>query len=408
VSDSALLDLVLRGQRVAPSDVGALVVAAGEVAGALAAVAYLSTYGETHLVPLASSQTADRRELSVDGTVAGRAFTSGRVVTAPPSDDETRTCWVPLLDASARLGVLELVLPGSTLHAVTESHMRDVAAVVATVLVKQAEYGDIVEFTRRRSALSVAAELQWSLLPPQSYASPRMQLAASLEPSTEVAGDSFDYAMNGDLLHLAVLDSMGHGLASGAVSSVALSAYRNARRELRGLVETARAMEDAIALTTDKSRFVTAVLAELEVTTGEFRWISAGHPMPLLLRDGRGSDLSISPVPPLGLGLWRDDVEIGARSLQPEDQILLYTDGVVEARGGREGGPFSLERLADFILREVGAALPAAEALRRLNRAILDYQGGLLQDDATTLLVRWGADPVSSQPRLDVLSEKSV
>ena len=85
-----------------------------------------------------------------------------------------------------------------------------------------------------------------------------------------------------------------------------------------------------------------------------------------------------------------DDVEVGSRALQPGDQILLYTDGVVEARGGRDGGLFSLERLADFILREVGADLPAAEALRRLNRAILDYQGGLLQDDATTLLMRWG------------------
>src|SRR4051794_29457981 len=382
---------MLRGQHVNPSDVGALVVAAGELAGATAAVAYLATYGETHLVPFASAQAADRRELNVDGTVAGRAFTSGQAVAAP-STDETRTLWMPLLDASTRLGVLELVFSKEPDDR-TAQHAKDVADVLANVVAKQSAYGDLVEFTRRRVALSVAAELQWSLLPPQSYGSPRVQLAASLEPSTEVAGDSFDYAMNGDLLHLVVLDSMGHGLASGAVSAVALSAYRNARRELKGLVDTAHAMEDAIALTTENARFVTAVLAELEIDTGQFRWISAGHPAPLLLRDGRGSELSVDPSPPLGLGLWPDTVEIGTRSLQAEDQILLYTDGVVEARGGREGGLFTLERLADFILREVGAELPAAEALRRLNRAILDYQGGLLQDDATTLLMRWGAKP---------------
>lgn len=69
-----------------------------------------------------------------------------------------------------------------------------------------------------------------------------------------------------------------------------------------------------------------------------------------------------------------------------------------------EGGLFTLERLADFILREVGADLPAAEALRRLNRAILDYQGGLLQDDATTLLVRWGAEPTPSDRIPDLLA----
>jgi hypothetical protein len=384
---------MLRGQHVNPSDVGALVVAAGELAGATAAVAYLATYGETHLVPLASAQTADRRELSVDGTVAGRAFTSGQPVTAPAGEEPSRTLWLPLLDASTRLGVLELVFATAP-DRPAEELAHDVAAVLSNVVTKQSAYGDLVEFTRRRTSLSIAAELQWSLLPPPSYASPHMQLAASLEPSTEVAGDSFDYALNGDLLHLAVLDSMGHGLTSGAVSSVALSAYRNARRELKGLVESAHAIEDAVAVTTDNTRFVTAVLAELEVSTGTFSWISAGHPAPLLLRDGRGSELSVNPTPPLGLGLWRDDVEIGTRSLQPEDQILLYTDGVVEARGGREGGLFSLERLADFILREVGADLPAAEALRRLNRAILDYQGGLLQDDATTLLMRWGAEPV--------------
>ncbi len=399
-----MLDLLLRGQHVNPSDVGALVVAAGEVAGATAAVAYLATYGETHLVPIASAQTADRRELSVDGTVAGRAFTSGQDVTAPAGDEPHRTLWLPLLDASTRIGVLELVFPVAP-DGTTEDLARDVAAIIANVVTKQSAYGDLVEFTRRRTSLSVAAELQWSLLPASSYASERVQLAASLEPSTEVAGDSFDYALNGDVLHLAVLDSMGHGLASGAVASVALSAYRNARRELKGLVDSARAMEEAIALTTDNTRFVTAVLAELEVSAGQFRWISAGHQPPLLLRDGRGSELSVNPVPPLGLGLWRDDVEIGTRSLQPEDQILLYTDGVVEARGGREGGLFTLERLADFILREVGADLPAAEALRRLNRAILDYQGGLLQDDATTLLVRWGAEPTTSGRIPDLLAD---
>ena len=385
-----LLELILRGQRGNPSDVGALVVAAGELAGATAAVAYLATYGETHLVPVASAQTADRRELSVDGTVAGRAFTSGQLVIAPAGEDTTtRTMWVPLLDVSTRLGVLELVFPAPP-DEDSVRHAQDVAAVIATLVATQSAYGDLVEFTRRRTSLTVAAELQWSLLPPPSYATAHIQLAASLEPSTEVAGDSFDYALNGDVLHLAVLDSMGHGLASGAVASVALSAYRNARRELKGLVETAYAMEHAIAVTTDNSRFVTAVLAELELSTGSFHWISAGHCPPLLLRDGRGSELELSPVPPLGLGLWSDDVEVGSRALQPGDQILLYTDGVVEARGGRDGGLFSLERLADFILREVGADLPAAEALRRLNRAILDYQGGLLQDDATTLLMRWG------------------
>jgi serine phosphatase RsbU (regulator of sigma subunit) len=389
MASDALGDLVLRGRRTDPSEVGTLIAAAGALLGATTTVAYLSSYSESHLVPIASADAADRRDLSVDGSVAGRAFTTGQPVLAPGGTSGSRTLWVPLLDGDGRTGVLELVLPGDEPDAGVQERAVDVATVLAEVLSSRARFGDLAEFTRRRHQLSVAAELQWSLLPPQTYVAARMQVAASLEPSDEVAGDSYDYAHNGNLLHVAVIDSMGHGLASGMVASVALGAYRNARRRLGDLVECARAIEDAVAATSDSGRFVTALLGELDVRTGRFQWLLAGHPPPLLLRDGRGSELEVRPAPPLGLGLWRDEIEVGERSLQPDDQLLLYTDGVVEARGGRVGGLFSLDRLADFVLREADSGLSAAEVLRRLNRAILDYQGGDLQDDATTLLVRW-------------------
>jgi serine phosphatase RsbU (regulator of sigma subunit) len=401
VTELALVDLVLRGRRTDPSDVESLVADAGRLLGASTAVAYLANYGESHLVPMASAQAADRRDLSVDGTVAGRAFATGQPVLAPGAASEPRTLWVPLLDADARVGVLEVVLPGDQVDQALVEYALQVANVLAEVLASRGRFGDVNEFTRRRRQLVVAAELQWSLLPPQTYVSDRVQVAASLEPSTEVAGDSYDYALNGEILHLACLDSMGHGLVSGMVSAVAISAYRNARRRLADLAECARAIEDAVSATTDSGRFVTALLAELDVGAGRLRWCSAGHPPPLLLRDGRGSELEVRPVPPLGLGLWSENLEIGERTLQPDDQVLLYTDGVVEARGGREGGMFSLDRLADFVLREADSGMSAAEVLRRLNRTILEYQGGVLQDDATTVLVRWeGQRDRAAEPRV--------
>jgi Stage II sporulation protein E (SpoIIE) len=389
VAGSTLVDLVMLARRTDPTDIEAVVAAAGELLGASTTVAYLASYSESHLVPLASPQSADRRDLNVDGSVAGRAFTTGDPVLVPRGTTGSRTLWVPLLDTHARVGVLEIVLPGDEVDEALVARAVDVAAVLAEAVVSRSRFGDVIEFTRRRTPLSVAAELQWSLLLPQTYASDRVQLAASLEPSTEVAGDSYDYAVNGEVLYLAIVDSMGHGLTSGMVASVALSAYRNARRGLANLIESAHAIDDAVAATTDGGRFVTALLAELDLRNGQLRCLSAAHPAPLLLRDGRGRELEIEPVPPLGLGLWRDNATISELSLQPDDLLLLYTDGVVEARGGREGGLFSLERLADFVLREADAGLSAAEVLRRLNRAILDYQGGQLQDDATTLLVRW-------------------
>lgn len=76
----------------------------------------------------------------------------------------------------------------------------------------------------------LAAEIQWSLLPPLSMTVPQVEVAGILEPAYDVAGDSFDYALNGDILHVAVIDAMGHGLDEATMATVAVGAYRHARR----------------------------------------------------------------------------------------------------------------------------------------------------------------------------------
>jgi len=75
--------------------------------------------------------------------------------------------------------------------------------------------------------------------------------------------------------------------------------------------------------------------------------------------------------------------------------LLLYTDSVTEGRAA-DGTPFGTERLADFIIRHSSTGLPAPETMRRLNRAIVDYQHGRLRDDATAVLVEWQPDRTSS------------
>jgi serine phosphatase RsbU (regulator of sigma subunit) len=101
---------------------------------------------------------------------------------------------------------------------------------------------------------------------------------------------------------------------------------------------------------------------------------------------------------PLGLGTVFDDTrEVSRESLEPGDRVLLYSDGVVEARDGT-GAFFGVDRLADFVSREAGAEMPAPETMRRLMHAILEHQEGALQDDATTMLVEWRGgvpDPLS-------------
>ncbi|MFE0332396.1 PP2C family protein-serine/threonine phosphatase, partial [Streptomyces sp. NPDC058960] len=89
------------------------------------------------------------------------------------------------------------------------------------------------------------AEIQWSLLPPLAMSTPRIELAGMLEPAYDVAGDSFHYALNGDVLHVAMVDAMGHGLDAATMATVVIGAYRHARRISVGLSEIYAFMDRA-------------------------------------------------------------------------------------------------------------------------------------------------------------------
>ncbi|WP_181784964.1 PP2C family protein-serine/threonine phosphatase [Pseudonocardia pini] len=137
-------------------------------------------------------------------------------------------------------------------------------------------------------------------------------------------------------------------------------------------------------------RFVTAVLATLDTRTGVLEYLLAGHPAPLLIRRGRlRKKLDHPPRPPLGVGGGRPG-ETARERLEPGDRLLLYSDGITEARD--EAGEFFGERrLVELTERAERDGLGAPETLRRLGAAVLEHQQGKLQDDATLLLVDWSA-----------------
>jgi len=97
-------------------------------------------------------------------------------------------------------------------------------------------------------------------------------------------GDSFDYAVNGSTADLAIFDSVGHGLPAAVLASVAVAAYRHARRGRADLPDIAAEINTTISGRFGASQFVTALLARLDLDTGRLRWVNAGHPEPLVLR----------------------------------------------------------------------------------------------------------------------------
>jgi serine phosphatase RsbU (regulator of sigma subunit) len=377
---------LLRASHHLPADrLGTAVAEHARTFGAVETVVYLVDYAQTELMPVPGDGVPLRPPMSVDDSPAGRAFRRVEV-TRSSTDDGAARLWLPLLDGSERLGVLELVFADEVPHAL-EEEVRAFAALVAELTVSRAQYSDVLGRLRRTRPLTVAAEIQWELLPPLTFGTDRVVISGVLEPAYEIGGDTFDYAVDGDTADVLVLDAVGHGLPAALLSAAALGAYRHARRHEHSLPQLSAAMNALIADNFRDSRFATAVLARLDLDSGVFRWVNAGHPAPLVIRDG-----SLVPLPScrssLPLGVQANPAQECHLQLRPGDRVLLYTDGIVEARSP-EGEFFGETRLADFVVRAEGAGDPPPETLRRLMRSVLDHQAGRLQDDASIVLLEW-------------------
>jgi serine phosphatase RsbU (regulator of sigma subunit) len=239
--------------------------------------------------------------------------------------------------------------------------------------------------------MTLPAEMQHRLHPPLTFGTHRVVVSGLLAPAYEVGGDAFDYALNGNIAHVAVFDAVGHGLHAALLANLAVSCYRNCRRAGLPLVESVGEIDRALADGFGPERYATAIVGQLDVDTGVFRWVNAAHPAPMLLRGGQlVKELTCDPALPLGMGILTGGAayEVCEESLQPGDRLLLVTDGVDEART-EDGGFFGRDRLAEFAAKELASGLPTPEVMRRLQAAILRYQTGKLQDDATTVFVEW-------------------
>ncbi|WP_245666262.1 PP2C family protein-serine/threonine phosphatase [Micromonospora sediminicola] len=359
--------------------------------GASDAVMFLVDHHQRVLAPLSDERSPRRELIAVDGTLPGRAYSTMRAVAAVGGD---ASAWFPLVDGLERLGVVEIIGPGELLNT-RQAELADVAALLAELVITRGMYSDTVERIRRREPMNLAAEMLRAQLPPLTFATSNMVISGILEPAYDVGGDAFDFAVNGDVAHLALFDAVGHGsqsdLRAVMLASIALAAYRNARRAGYDLVATYHHI-DAAARGFDRSGLITGVFGELDQRTGQLRVISAGHPSGIVLRQGKIAAVLPTPTAlPVTLGEYRQPV-VTRYSLEPGDDVLLYTDGITEARSA-DGELFGLERLSDLAVRALADDLPLPEIARRLVHAVIAHQDNRLQDDATVLFVRWTGAP---------------
>jgi len=376
----ALLD---RSHELPPRLVGPFVTDAVNRFGGRDPALLLQDYGQLVLVPLPGRGLAAGKPVPIDGSPAGAAFLRGVPVEVSQADGVR--VYLPLLDGGDEVGVLAL-----TLDTVDEDDwrlLRRFAGLVADLLIAKSGYTDRTFQARRLKPMSVAAEIQWSLLPPLSMTVPEVALAGILEPAYQVAGDSFDYALNDDLLHVATIDAMGHGLDAATMATVAIGAYRHARRADIGLAEIYAFMDRAIAEQFGPDHFVTAQMMRLDTGTGHLQWVNAGHPQPLLIRDHVVVErLESATTLPVGFG--GEEPVISERVLRHGDRVLCFTDGLVEERevGGEQ---FGEEQLIEWVNRVERSQDGVRAVVRALSHVLKEKRGGRTSDDATLFLIEW-------------------
>jgi serine phosphatase RsbU (regulator of sigma subunit) len=378
------LEAMLRvAHTIPPDELPRLGHASGAVPGLRATNIFLADYSGRRLVPFGGTV---EDSILVDGTVAGRAFAQGESLEVRQGD--AVTLWAPLVDGVDRIGVA-----GFELDEIDDERrgvLAMVAALLATETISRGQYTDAVTQTRRLKPMTLPSEVQWSLLPPRSFATPDVCIAAALEPSYSVAGDAFDYAYGNGVLRAAVFDAMGHDLPATLICGLCIGAYRYARRRGAGLTATVLELDRIVSENVPDNSFATALFADLDAATGVLTYVNAGHPPPMLLRDGH----VVGPLEggrrlPLGLGSFLEaPFAEGVVRLQPDDRVVLYTDGIVEAHSAG-GADFGAERLGDFVCTQLASGLADTEVIRRVIHAVVDHYGGRLNDDATVVLVHW-------------------
>lgn len=211
-------------------------------------------------------------------------------------------------------------------------------------------------------------------------------------PADEVGGDTFDYMVDRDTLHLSITDAMGHGVAAAQLATLGVGSLRNNRRRGLGLVEQAQYASAAIAANAAPDQFVTALLGRIDLTTGAVEWVNAGHMNPLLVRDGQVTEIALDPG--LVLGVTPElTYEIQRFQLSPGDRLALVTDGMFE-RGAAEAE-------IETLLGTLGDLHPR-ETVKVLTDAVLHVTGGAMRDDATVLIIDWYGDSRGVLTRLPI------
>ena len=382
---------------------------------ALVRLAYvpLPKTGDSHRrKPLAPGERRDAAEsataLPFDGGPEEQAVRTQRVQVLAPGpppagsgrSDEWRVL-APVTERGEAIGLLELFVPEAPVPGAIGEIAR-LAHLLAFVVIANRRHTDLYEWGQRTRPLSLSAEIQHRLLAgPQTCEAGAFTLAGWLEPASGIAGDTFDFSLARDVLHLSLTDAMGHGVGAALNATLCVGSLRNTRNEGVSLLEQVNSANRALAEHAANSKledFVTGLIGRLDLRTGSIELVNAGHHAPYL---HRGSHVTAIELPvDFPLGLFSDAIYRGSPlTLAPQDRLVFVTDGMLERNAA------DLDLPAAIVDTRM---LHPREAVRAMADLLLEATDQDLTDDATILCLDWhgghgrdrssvhGADPVQA------------
>ncbi|MER5202088.1 PP2C family protein-serine/threonine phosphatase [Streptomyces sp. NPDC002825] len=297
---------------------------------------------------------------------------------------------LPVTVRGDRLGVLTAELPQQAdLGPLLPGLAQLCEALGHEILVAERDT-DLYVLARRATRLTLAAEMQWQLLPGRSCARPEFALAAHLEPAYAIFGDNYDWSVSDGRLTLTVTNGMGEGIEAALLTNLAINALRNARRAGLPLADQAALADQAVYAHYRGEVFVSVLLLCFDLATGEVEAVDAGSPR--LWRQRGQAVESVGFEAQLPLGMFEDTVYVPERfSVRPGDRLLFGSDGVYGAvsSSGESYGDRALARA----LRGT-RLLPPTQVPQAVLRELAVHQGGSpLEDDALVVCLDWHGPP---------------
>ena len=322
------------------------------------------------------------------GPVEEALRTQTAQVVAPPDTAAAGgqvTRWVVLAPVTERgevLGLLQLSLPVPPDRSALAQISR-VGHLLAFVVIANRRHTDLFELGQRSTAFTLPAEIQRRLLPAAfTCEAGAFTLSAWLEPAASVGGDTFDYSVGRDVLHLSLTDAMGHGVASALTATLCVGSLRNTRRHGGSLLGQAAAANQALfehATAGGGESFATGMLGRLDLASGTLAMINAGHVAPYLCRAGTTAAVMLPVDVPFGMfadTTYRSTDVV----LQPGDRLVMVTDGMLERDAA------NLDLITEITQT---MALHPRETTRNLTDMVLALSDAALADDATLLVLDW-------------------